>query len=115
MMVTPLPEAHFHYADFPALAGPMVAFGALSAYDPAETGVGNSDAGGDTTYGCVTNLELEGCHFQNGTFSYESGGPQGRAVNLHNTIFERSFLELEDLWHTNGDYQRFSFCLVSAA
>jgi len=88
MMVTPLPEAHFHYADFPALAGPMVAFGPLS---------------GDVTYDCITNLELDGCHFQNGTFFYEAGGPQGRTVSVHNTVFERSFIQIDDLWQAHGN------------
>jgi hypothetical protein len=80
-MVTPLPEARFHYADFPTLAGDAIHFGGLT---------------GDETYDCVKTLELDGCHFQGGSFVYESGGPADRSIKLRNTIFERSLLVLQN-------------------
>jgi hypothetical protein len=89
-MVTPLPEARFHYADFPALAGNAMHLGALSA-------------GQEATYDCVGAVELDNCLFQSGTFCYESGGPQGRHMGLTNTVFERCFVELKDRQANHGN------------
>ncbi len=92
-MVTPLPEAHIHYADFPALAGNAVHFGPM-LFEPA------------STYDCVGTLELDGCLFQAGDLLYESGGPQGRSLSLRNNIFERSTLEfMNRLQPTGRAYQ----------
>jgi hypothetical protein len=89
-MVSPLPEAKVLYADFPTLAGNAVHLGPLQA-------------GQDQTYDCVGSLAFDGCHFQGGTFGYESGGPAGRALSFRNTIFERSFIELRDHAAPHGD------------
>jgi hypothetical protein len=79
-MITPLPEAHIHYADFPALAGNAVHLGPIFE--------------GNSTYDCVLNLELDGCLFQAGDLLYESGGPQNRTLTFRNNIFERSTIEV---------------------
>jgi hypothetical protein len=89
-LVTPLPEARLRYADFPTLAGNAVHFGPLTANQ-------------DQTYDCVRTLKLDGCLFQGGTFSYESGGPPDRTVSLRNTIFERSFMELTSRQTNRGN------------
>jgi hypothetical protein len=86
--VTPLPEARFHFADFPALAGSAVHFGPMS---------------GDNTYDMVGALELNGCLFQDGTLAYETGGPAGRKVGLTNNIFERSLLAFQDQFALHGN------------
>jgi hypothetical protein len=88
-MVTPLPEARFLYADFPTMAGAAVHFGPLTQENPS-------------TYDCVNILELNGCLLQGGDFIYEAGGPAGRSLTIHNTIFERSELEIADRVQPSG-------------
>ncbi len=89
-MVTPLPEAHFHFADFPTLAGNATHFGSLLS---------------DTTFDCVSALDLHSCLLQGGVFTYEVGGPQGRVLGITNTIFERSVVILGDKQNdTHGNY-----------
>src|SRR5260370_41088614 len=96
-MVMPLPEAHIHFADFPTLAGGATHFGSLL---------------GDTTYDCVSALDLHSCLLQGGLFTYEAGGPQGRILGLTNTIFERSVLILQD--KANGGHGTYAETLTAA-
>lgn len=89
-MVTPLPEARFHYADFPTLAGSANTFDALT---------------GDQTVDCIQTVELDACHLQGGSVAYEAGGPVGRTLNVHNTIFERCTIAVQDRWNNHTDSQ----------
>ena len=92
--VTPFPEIHAHYADFHGLpGGQTVAFGGL-AYGPTL----------DDTYDMLSTLELDGCYFGGGTFFYETGGPQGRSLTVRNSIFERTFVALQNTQAGHGSY-----------
>jgi len=84
--VTPLAEAHIHYADFPTVAG------ALNAH------FGPYNMLWDYTYDLVSAFEVDGCHFQGGLLCYSSSGPQGRTVSIRNSVFERTVLDAEEQW-----------------
>jgi hypothetical protein len=94
--VTPLPEARFHYADFPNIV-PNVSYPwwAMFTFGPWPNGL-DPDPG----FPMIGQLELEGCHFEGGTLWYDEGGPQGRVANFHNNVFEEVELNISD----TGDY-----------
>ena len=52
----------------------------------------------------LSTLELDGCYFGGGTFFYETGGPQGRTLNVRNSIFERTFVALQNTQAGHGSY-----------
>jgi hypothetical protein len=93
--VTPYPEAHFHYADFVSLAGDSMQLAPL-VRPPLD--------GADDTFDMIKTLELDGCQFQNGTFYYETGGPQGRTVTLRNNIFEHAFIVMQNFQPGHGSF-----------
>jgi hypothetical protein len=82
--VTPFSEATVHYADFLTLSG-----GYNAHFDPIDGYLSLS-------YSIVDNLDIDGCLFQGGWLDYDDGGPQGRTLNLRNTVFDRCDVGIYD-------------------
>jgi hypothetical protein len=53
---------------------------------------------------CFQRLKLDGCYFGGGTFFYETGGPQDRTLNVRNSIFERTFVALQNTQAGHGNH-----------
>ncbi|HTI73314.1 MAG TPA: hypothetical protein VMF06_25290 [Candidatus Limnocylindria bacterium] len=75
---TPLPEVSLRYADFPAVAGPAVHFGQLASH----------------AFDLIGNVTLDGCLFQGGYFASNAGGPSFRIVEIRNTVFDRTAIDI---------------------